>query len=163
MVGSWFRRDAEITAEEGSTNFGDELFGGVALRAEAPGEIAIEAMLRAGPVHQLVAECRIEAFCRRRGVRSGEAAAFRHADLVDRRDIAGTVSAFFEAARVAAAKASARAIGSKVGASGICSSESSLKPSTWATSKTKLARAINRSTFAASPVSAFVSSNSSFL
>ena len=82
MVGTGFRRDAEIAAEEGGAELGDQLFHGVGFGAEAEAEIAVEAVLCARAVDQLVAKGRIEALAgaRRRG--AGEAAALRHADHV---------------------------------------------------------------------------------
>ncbi len=48
-------RDAEIRAQEGSAQLGDEFLAGVARVAEAlPAEVAVEAARMLGPVRQLV-------------------------------------------------------------------------------------------------------------
>jgi hypothetical protein len=50
MVSAGLRGDAKVPAQERSTEFGDQFFCGVALRAEAAGKIAVEAFLPTRPV-----------------------------------------------------------------------------------------------------------------
>jgi hypothetical protein len=45
-----FLRDLKFRARERGTDLGDELLGGVGLIAEALAELAVKAVLRAGPV-----------------------------------------------------------------------------------------------------------------
>jgi hypothetical protein len=51
--------DPSLRAREGAREFGNQLFGGVALIAEAAGEVAVKAGLCAGPVTKLVERGRI--------------------------------------------------------------------------------------------------------
>ena len=46
--------DVEMSAQERGRQFGDQLLGGIGLGAEPVPEVAIEALLAAGPVPELV-------------------------------------------------------------------------------------------------------------
>ncbi len=56
MVGARLIGDPEVGAEEGGTEFRDELFHGVGGIAKAFAQLAVAALLGAGPMRQLVKE-----------------------------------------------------------------------------------------------------------
>ncbi len=81
-----FARDSEVGAEEGGGKLGDQFLGGVGARAEASGEVTVEAGFVSRPMTELVERRRIIWFDR------CERAHRRQVDEVERRDEARLIA-----------------------------------------------------------------------
>ncbi len=79
--------DTQIGAEEGGSEFGDQLLDRIGLVAEALAELAIAAALGAGPVGKLMTQRGKVGFRRRARLGADEGFARRQVDVVRRRTI----------------------------------------------------------------------------
>ena len=82
MIGPGLVRELEITAKEGSAELSDKFLHGVGFSAEAAGEIAVEAMLRPGPMNKLMQRGGVVALGRAGRGGADEAFRGREADLI---------------------------------------------------------------------------------
>src|SRR5690606_20858545 len=101
MVGAGVLRDFEFGAEEGGAYLSDELFSGIGSIPEALSEFAVEAVLGAGPMHNLMRGDRIPCFGAGHVVCAGEEAFIWHlhevtAAIGAKRTIEGAVAADFD-------------------------------------------------------------------
>jgi hypothetical protein len=93
VVGPHVLADAELSAQEGGADFGDQFFGDIGIVGKALAEIAIEARFGAGPVDMLVTKRCVVALAPRHGGSAGEQRLVRHLDEIAGAIVVGAIAA----------------------------------------------------------------------
>jgi len=97
MVGTGVLRDAEFGAEEGRTDFRDQLLGSIGGIAKALAEIAGKAMPRRSPVGEFMDKGGEVPHAARHGIGAAEQAFIGHLDVVGRRTIESALAPVLDA------------------------------------------------------------------
>ena len=96
VIGAGLVGDLKIGAEEDGSEFGDQLLHRIGLVAEAVSELAIAAVLAAGPVAKLMAQRGKVRFRWRARRGANEGLAWRQVDAVRRRTVVGPAAAMMD-------------------------------------------------------------------